>query len=160
MSAQRLCLLTGLLWFGLMAGFFYSYSVTVSPGFLAASPQVALEAMQAINASVRNLFFAIGFWGALVVSIALLAVASVGKSPRKFWIIAACLIYLGGAFAVTIFGSVPLNQALALVDPASPDAPDAILGYLRDWTALNHVRTASAVAALLFCAIVAVTGEA
>lgn len=160
MSLQRPTLTAGLIWFDVMAGFFYAYSSTVSPGLLAASPHAALEAMQAINASVRNSLFVIGFWRALGVSLALLAVAVLGRSPRKVWIAAACLIYLVGAFAVTMLGSVPLNEALALVDPVSPEAPDAIADYLRDWTALNHIRTASAAAALLICAVVAVRGEA
>ena len=43
------------LWVGVMAGFFYAFSAVVMPGLSAADPAVAIEAMQAINAAVRNI---------------------------------------------------------------------------------------------------------
>jgi uncharacterized membrane protein len=54
-------------------------------------------------------------------------------------------------FACTIALNVPLNNALASVDPKSPDAADTWASYLRDWTRWNHARTAaSALACGLF----------
>jgi uncharacterized membrane protein len=43
---------------------------------------------------------------------------------------------------------VPLNNALAQVTPADPDAARVWNDYLRRWTTWNHVRTAAAAAAL------------
>lgn len=151
MSFHRVALAAGILWFGMMAGFFYAYSATVSPGLLAASPDVALAAMQAINASVQNAFFAAGFWGAPIAALALLMAASAGRPPGWAWCATAALVYLAGAFGTTLLGSVPLNRALALIDPSGPAAASAILDYLRDWTALNHLRTAAATLAMLIC---------
>ena len=58
------------LFFGTMAGFFFAYSATVSPGLSDADPDVALRAMQAVNASVRNPAFGFAFWGAHVTGLA------------------------------------------------------------------------------------------
>jgi uncharacterized membrane protein len=43
--------------------------------------------------------------------------------------------------------NVPLNNALAVVDPASADAASLWSRYVSSWTAWNHVRTVAALAA-------------
>ena len=48
---------------------------------------------------------------------------------------------------VTIVYHVPRNQALAALDGASADAPARWARYLTAWTAWNHARTVSALAA-------------
>jgi uncharacterized membrane protein len=42
---------------------------------------------------------------------------------------------------------VPHNDALALVDPRSPDAARAWGQYVSPWTAWNHMRTVTALTA-------------
>jgi uncharacterized membrane protein len=52
--------------------------------------------------------------------------------------------------------NVPLNNALAAADPASPEAASLWARYLTDWTLWNHVRTvASTAACALFIAALA-----
>jgi uncharacterized membrane protein len=52
--------------------------------------------------------------------------------------------------------NVPLNDALAAVDPSSPAAATLWTRYLSDWTFWNHVRTvASTAACALFIAAIA-----
>jgi uncharacterized membrane protein len=59
-------------------------------------------------------------------------------------------------FVCTMIANVPLNNALAAVDPSSSDATPVWMGYLRDWTFWNHIRTFSAtVACALFVAALA-----
>jgi uncharacterized membrane protein len=63
----------------------------------------------------------------------------------------AILIYLIGCIGVTMTLNVPLNDALAAVQPATPEAATLWARYLRDWTFWNHVRTvAPLVSAALF----------
>jgi uncharacterized membrane protein len=57
------------------------------------------------------------------------------------------LLYLVGAILVTIAFNLPLNEALAAIDPASADGANPWTGYVTSWTAWNHVRTAGALAA-------------
>lgn len=45
----------------LVSGFFYAYFCSVMVGFATAPPEVAIAAMQAINATVRNAPFAFSF---------------------------------------------------------------------------------------------------
>jgi uncharacterized membrane protein len=48
---------------------------------------------------------------------------------------------------VTIVFNVPLNNALAAVDPASADGARLWTAYITSWTFWNHVRTVAALAA-------------
>lgn len=61
--------------------------------------------------------------------------------------IARGLIYFGWVFLCTAFLNVPLNNAVAAVNPASGDAATVWERYLKDWTLWNHVRTTSSTAA-------------
>ena len=57
------------------------------------------------------------------------------------------MLYLVGTILVTIIFNVPLNDALAAVDPATAHASDLWTTYVKSWTAWNHVRTGMALAA-------------
>ena len=71
--------------------------------------------------------------------------------------LAGGVLYVIGMFVVTMVFNVPLNNALAAVDPASPEAAPLWARYLTDWTLWNHVRTiSSTVACALFIAAIAV----
>jgi uncharacterized membrane protein len=70
---------------------------------------------------------------------------------RSMAVLAAAILYVLGMFVCTIVFNVPLNDALAAVDPASTDGAAVWTRYLNDWTFWNHVRTvASLGAAALF----------
>ena len=51
------------------------------------------------------------------------------------------LLYLVGCIFVTFAFNVPLNNALAKVDPLSAEGADVWEKYRSRWTAWNHVRT-------------------
>jgi hypothetical protein len=70
--------------------------------------------------------------------------------------LAAGVVYVVGMFVVTMVFNVPLNDALAAVDPAASSAAPLWARYLQDWTFWNHVRTiASSGAAILFTVAIA-----
>lgn len=70
--------------------------------------------------------------------------------------LAGGFIYVVGMFIVTMVFNVPLNDALAVVDPSSTEAASVWARYLRDWTMWNHVRTiASTAACACFIAAIA-----
>lgn len=56
-------------------------------------------------------------------------------------------MYLVGVIGLTIAYNVPLNDALAKLDPGSVDAAARWTSYVERWTRANHVRTASSLAA-------------
>jgi uncharacterized membrane protein len=71
--------------------------------------------------------------------------------PSSLFWLAGTVIYVVGTIGVTIAGNVPLNDALAMVNPDSAAGATLWARYLTDWTFWNHVRTvAAAIAAVLF----------
>jgi uncharacterized membrane protein len=67
--------------------------------------------------------------------------------PDAIYLLAGTLLYLVGTILVTIIFNVPLNDALAAVDPTTADASGFWTTYVKSWTAWNHVRTVAALAA-------------
>ncbi len=61
--------------------------------------------------------------------------------------LAGSVRYLGGTIALTLIRHVPLNDALAGLDPSSAAAVDTCARYVSGWTGWNHVRAAAALAA-------------
>src|SRR5215211_6149260 len=70
--------------------------------------------------------------------------------------LASGALYLLGPVGTTMAGNVPLNDALARVEPADADAAARWRDYARRWTALNHLRVALGVAAAVLLAAAAV----
>ena len=60
---------------------------------------------------------------------------------------AGAAMYLIGVIAVTIAYNVPRNNALAATEATSAAAEPVWTRYLMEWTAANHVRTVSGLAA-------------
>lgn len=137
-------------WIGVMAGFFFAFSFVAMPGLGAVEPLDALASMQAINLSVRNAVFAIGFFGALVLSVAVALHALVRRdAPPWRLALAAALICLIGAFGVTRAFNAPLNGEVAALDPTRPENAQAMVTYISEWTQWNHVRTLASLEALV-----------
>jgi uncharacterized membrane protein len=66
-------------------------------------------------------------------------------------LLAAGLLYVVGSFLVTVAGNVPLNEALAKLDPSGPESVSFWGEYVSRWVAWNHVHTvASLLAAAAF----------
>ena len=117
---------------GVMTGFFFAFSNPTMMGFKAVDAETYIAAMQAINVAVRNLPFFIAF--AAPLPLALLA-ALIGR-PRWPWLAAA--VCYAAAVAVTRAVNSPINDAMALGNPAAPPENWA---EIRDrWTDANHLR--------------------
>ena len=108
----------------------------------------AIATMQSINTTVINPWFMTVFLGTsatcLVLTIASLVKA---RQPGASYVLLGSLLYLIGSFGVTMGFNVPLNDALAIVKPNSPEGANLWAKYLTNWTFWNHVRTIAALAA-------------
>ncbi len=138
---------------GLMAGFFFAYACSVMVGLARTGDRTFIEAMQWINATVRNVAFGPAFFGALVLTVAAAGVTLLRRDPGRWWVVAAAVLY-AGAFAVTMGVSVPLNEQLAAAGPAGslPDPGAVREAYEGPWVTWNVVRTVlntAAVAAMV-----------
>jgi uncharacterized membrane protein len=144
-SVARLLTLTGAtLTTGLISGFFYAYACSVTLGLALLPDEQYVEAMQAINATVRNGVFTFSFFGATLFLVLALVVHTPRLRTRRFMLIAlAAVLYIGGGFMLTFVVNVPMNQELALV---SSEAAPATLAQIRaeyegPWNFWNGVRT-------------------
>lgn len=146
---MKLLMMICSLWFALMAGFFFSYSATVMPGFETADQEIGMIAMQQINAAVANPMFAVGFWGALLLAAGGLATALYLRLNGTKLLFAGCVTYILGAFLITVVGNVPMNNVLGAFSVANPDGLAYWNRYLIDWTRLNHIRMAASFGAAL-----------
>ncbi|MCX5065384.1 DUF1772 domain-containing protein [Micromonospora lupini] len=98
---------------GLTAGLFAAFAYAVMPGLSRTDDRTLVLAMQRINESILNGWFAVCFGGALVCTL-LAAALHLGAGRRAVlpWIVAALLLYLV-VLGVTAVVNVPLNTVLA-----------------------------------------------
>lgn len=152
----RLLAFGSLMFSGALFGFFYAWVCSTMWGLDAADPKVAIQAMQAMNASVRNAVFAPVFFGTVVV----LAVTSLvgfvaGHRRAAMWFAAATIVALAFNNVLTFTVLVPMNNALAAV--VVPDALDRAAAVWADysdaWKVWNQIRTAGTGLALGLAAI-------
>jgi uncharacterized membrane protein len=133
---------------GLIGGVFFAFSNFVMKSLTHLSPTNGIAAMQAINIHVLNRWFFAGFFGTALCCV-LLTVLSFFRweKPDAIYLLSGSLLYLVGTILVTIAFNVPLNDSLAAVDPTSDHAGHHWTTYVKSWTAWNHVRTITALAA-------------
>lgn len=133
---------------GLVAGIFFAFSAFVMKALARLPPAQGIAAMQSINITVINPLFMAVFFGTAAACI-ILAVSSLLRwhQPGAAYLLAGSLLYLVGTILVTIVFNVPLNEALARVEPGGTDGAGIWANYLARWTAWNHVRAAAALAA-------------
>ena len=143
-SVARLVTLTlATLTTGLISGFFYAYACSVTLGLGLLPDEQYIEAMQAINATVRNGVFAFSFFGAVLSLLLAVAIHAPRLRSRRFVLIAlAAVLYIGGGFVVTFLVNVPMNEELARVGEVAPAALAQIRAeYEGPWNFWNGVRT-------------------
>lgn len=137
---------------GAIFGFFYAWVCSTMWGLDAADSSVAIAAMQAMNASVRNAVFAPAFFATPFV---LLLAAWLAQQQANRAAAAAFggagAIYLFGGLVLTVFVNVPMNEALAEVRlPLPAEQAEAIwLAYSAPWQNWNLARTFASGLALL-----------
>lgn len=149
--------------FGAIFGFFYAWVCSTMWGLDALPPDVAITAMQGMNASVRNVIFAPAFFGTSLVGA--LTALSLWRYARgaALCFAAASVVYLVGGQALTAAINVPMNQALAAVDLGTPGTDPAQIwaDYSARWQIWNSIRTlASGVALMLAAAGLIMVGRA
>ena len=149
-SARTTLLFLATLAMGLIAGFFYAYACSVMVGLDRVDDHTFISTMQWINATVRNVWFALSFFGALALT-TVTALLHLRRPERRLlvWIGAGLVLYVA-AFAITMGISVPLNEELAAAgDPALIVDKAAVRAAYEDvWVNWNLVRTLASTAAL------------
>ena len=136
---------------GLMAGFFFAYSVSVVLALETLSGSEYIPVMQEINEKVLNIVFGAVFFGAVIVpigGIVLLVLWETWTTQYGRLFLAGTIIYLIGTFLVTIRIHIPMNNRIATWSSTSP--PNEWATVRARWRRWNHVRAAAAVVSFVF----------
>src|SRR5215208_7207481 len=135
----------------MMAGVFFAFSAFVMKALARLPAEQGVAAMQAINMAAVTFAFMAALFGAALFGTAVacgaLAVWALFAWDERFaqYLIVGGALYLIGTILPTIAYHVPRNEALARVEPHS--AESHWRRYLSGWTAWNHLRAATALAA-------------
>jgi uncharacterized membrane protein len=133
---------------GLVAGFFFAFSATVMQALARRPAAEGLAAMQQINVTVINPLVMGALFGTALACIAVIVGAVLDwGDPFAVYLVIGGAVYLVGTILVTGAYNVPRNDAIAKLDPNSPEAAGSWERYVKEWTAANHVRTLSSLAA-------------
>lgn len=131
---------------GLVAGLFLAFSVAIMPALWRLPAATGAQVMQTVNVVIVNPPFLLLFAGTAVACIGV-AVTSLVTAGGDVARVGGAALYVLGTFGVTAVVNVPLNNALATLDPADADGAASWRRYRSRWTAWNHVRALAAAAA-------------
>src|SRR5215218_9725134 len=100
---MKVLLLMTVLFSGLVAGLFYSYSCSVNLGLKSLPDSEYIKAMQSINIAIQNPVFFISFMGLLLCFP--IATYQVYTEPNTafYLLVTAMAVYFVGVFGITVF---------------------------------------------------------
>jgi len=157
MTFANIALLATAFTTALIAGLFYCWSVSVIPGLGKLSDANYLAAMQSINREILNPAFFMSFMGTIfLLPLSTWLQYKHGTSIQFYLLLGATLLYGIGTFGVTIFGNVPLNNALDAfnIQSASPEELSRFrTSFEQPWNQLHSIRTIINVLALVLVLI-------
>ena len=128
-----------------VGGVWFTFSGFVMAALARLPTAQGAAAMQSINVTAVRPPLMLAMFGTAAVCVAAVVAAVAGDGGGTGWVVAGAVLYLAGTVGVTIGGNVPLNDALARVEPG--DARELWTRYQERWTAWNTVRGVTAVAA-------------
>ena len=132
----------------MMAGVFFAFSAFVMKALARLPAELGIGAMQAINVAAVTFAFMAALFGTAV-GCGALAVWALFAWDERFapYLLLGSSLYLIGTILLTIAYHGPRNEALATLEPHSAEAESHWRRYLSGWTAWNHLRAATALAA-------------
>lgn len=139
----------------LTAGLFFAWSCSVMPGLARLSGREFVAAMQAMNRAIQNPIFFAAFFGAPIFLI-ISTVFYYDDFARFGLLLTATILYAIGNLGVTVFGNVPLNNALERFDLKSANDEEIDrqrANFERRWKNFNHVRAVSSTIAVILIVI-------
>ena len=138
--------------YALVGGVFLAFSDFIMRSLARDSEDRGAEVMRVINREVFRWVFMSLFLGMSAASVGIAVYAAVHLTgPGQSLILLSALVYLVGCFGVTLAFNVPMNEALAALEPSQAANQYWTDTYLPRWTFWNTVRTFACVlsAALL-----------
>lgn len=132
-----------------VGGVFLAFSDFIMRSLARTNGPGGVEAMQSINREVMRWVFMSLFLGLAPVSVVFAVYGLIWADETAGPALAlAGGLYFFGCFVLTIAGNVPMNDALARLDPGSQEAEVYWRrAYLPRWTTLNTLRAVACFAA-------------
>lgn len=129
----------------LMAGLFFAWSYSVTPGLARVTDATYIESFQAMNRAILNPLFFLCFFGAAFLLPITTYMHYTHNTSLRFWLLlVATITYLVGVMGVTIFGNVPMNEALDafhLKNATTQEVAQQRANFETMWNKLNLIRT-------------------
>lgn len=127
---------------GIMAGFFWTYSVNVNVAMLQVDGVTYAKMQSLFNQNVRHAMFFIFFFGGGIATVAALAVNYQHWKTLSFGLLTlAALIYIGGIIVFTHEVNLPLNYYTESWNPAA--LPSDWEQVRAQWNSANVLRVVS-----------------
>ncbi|MFD9225897.1 DUF1772 domain-containing protein [Streptomyces sp. NPDC060064] len=128
---------------GLYAGMMLIFRTGIMPALARLSDDQFVPAMNRINETVPRAVFVLVFLAIMVFPAAALAVPVDGRTDTQRWLIIAGLVCAVLNNLITIGGNIPLNNALASAESASPAVPtgQARAAFESRWNLFHLIRT-------------------
>ncbi len=125
--------------FGIMAGFFWTYTFNVNLAMLEVDGPTYATVQSLFNENVRHLmFFSFFFGGGALSALALLGNLRRWKTVTFWLLAAACVIYILGVIVFTAQVNLPLNAYTESWDPQNLPADWA--SVRAQWNSANAIR--------------------
>lgn len=154
---NTITLIIATLFSGLIAGLFYAWSISVTPGIGRINDESYLRAFQSMNRAIINPLFLIAFMGLVVLLIFLSYLYYSNPLTTQFWfILFAAALYIGGVMLITIAGNIPLNNSLEALTIETMSTEQMVAfraAFENKWNRLNTIRTVSSSASFLLLII-------
>ncbi len=129
--------------FGIMAGFFWTYTFNVNLAMLAVDGATYATVQSLFNQNVRHFIFFLFFFGGALFSLLALIINWRHWRTPAFWMLAcAALVYIGGVIVFTAVVNLPLNEYTESWDPQNLPADWAEVRT--QWNRANAVRVGTA----------------
>jgi len=127
-----------------IGGIFVAFSDFIMRSFNLVRGAGGIESMQILNVEIMRSIFMVMFIGLVPISLVIAVYAGVsaeGTAARLLMLAGG--LYLVGVFLLTGLGNVPLNNRLAVMDPAAAQTLAFWKEtYMTRWVNLNSVRAA------------------
>jgi len=129
--------------FGIMAGFFWTYTFNVNVAMLQVDGETYATVQSLLNQNVRHLmFFSFFFGGGAFSVLALLSNWRHWRSPSFLLLAIACVVYIGGVIVFTSQVNLPLNYYTESWDPQNLPTDWAMIRT--QWNQANAIRVGTA----------------
>ncbi|RWX00415.1 anthrone oxygenase family protein [Flavobacterium cerinum] len=164
MTAQNIILGITAILTALIAGLLYAYSCSVNIGLSKLPDNQYIAAMQIINREIQNPAFFLSFIGTLIMLPISTFLQYKDGTMNTFWLLlAATVLYFVGAFGITMFGNVPLNEALdkfSLQSATIQEIANARKQFEILWNRFHTIRTIASIMVLLLVIIACISKPA